>query len=68
MAAEMGVGLSEGGGLWITRTTLKGYLMKQGKGLIAAPILAPLMMLLNQAATWSPWAWLRWTCWRRAIR
>ena len=50
MAAEMGVGLSEGGGLWITRTTLKGYLMKQGKGLIAAPILAPLMMLLNQAS------------------
>jgi hypothetical protein len=49
MAAEMGVGLSEGGGLWITRTTLKGYLMKQGKGLIAAPILAPLMLLLNQA-------------------
>ena len=47
IASEMGIGLSGGGGLWITRASLKEYLSKQGKGLLAAPVLAPLTMLLN---------------------
>ena len=47
IASEMGIGLSGGGGLWITRATLKDYMTKQGKGLLMAPAIAPLTLLLN---------------------
>ena len=47
IASEMGMGISSEGGLWITRTTLKGYLMKQAKGLMAMPIMAPLTMWMD---------------------
>ena len=49
MASEFGIGVSNGGGMWITRATLKDYITKQGRGLLAAPIMIPLVMLLNQA-------------------
>ena len=49
IASELGIGLSSGGGMWISRATLKQYLMKQGKGLLMAPLIAPLVLLLNQA-------------------
>ena len=46
-AAEMGFGLGAGGGFWIQKATFKDYLMKQGKGLLAAPVVAALTMWLN---------------------
>jgi len=44
----MGIGISSGGGMWITRATMKDYMLKQGKGLLMAPILVPLTMFLNK--------------------
>jgi hypothetical protein len=48
IASEMGIGISSGGGMWITRATMKDYMLKQGKGLLMAPILVPLTMFLNK--------------------
>jgi hypothetical protein len=49
IASEMGIGVSAGGGMWISRATLKEYMIKQGKGLLVAPIMVGLTMLLNYA-------------------
>ena len=49
IASEMGIGVSSGGGMWISRASLKDYLTKQGKGLMMTPLIAPLTLLLNDA-------------------
>ena len=48
IAAELGVGLSKGGGMWISRATLGQYLAKQGKGLLMSPLISGLVLGLNQ--------------------
>ena len=49
IAQEMGIGIGSDGGLWISRVDLKGYLAKQGKGLLMAPAVFGLTTLLNEA-------------------
>ena len=49
IASDMGIGVSAGGGMWISRASLKDYIAKQGKGLMMTPLIAPVVMLLNQA-------------------
>jgi hypothetical protein len=49
IAQELGLGMSSQGGMWISRATLKDYLIKQGKGLMAAPAIGALIVGLNAA-------------------
>jgi hypothetical protein len=48
ISAELGIGVSKGGGMWISRATLGQYLAKQGKGLLMSPLIAGMVAGLNQ--------------------
>ena len=48
IASELGIGMSKGGGLWISRASLGEYLAKQGKGLLMSPAIGLLAQGLNQ--------------------
>jgi hypothetical protein len=47
ISQEIGIGMSSGGGMWISRATLGQYLAKQGKGLMMSPLIGVLVNGLN---------------------